>query len=69
METGVMLTVSMEVYSDYSMEARGEDIWNPYSIVCLAYISLRYMSDTFQILTYVRYIPGIYLHAKCLIIT
>jgi hypothetical protein len=37
-------------------------IWNPYSIVCQAYI--RYMSDIFQILTYARYKPGIYLHAK-----
>jgi hypothetical protein len=32
------------------------------SIVCQA--SIRYMSDIFQILTYARYIPGIYLHAK-----
>ncbi len=37
-------------------------IWNPNSIVCQAYI--RYMSDIFQILTYARYNPGIYLHAK-----
>ncbi len=37
-------------------------IWNPYSIICQAYI--RYMFDIFQILTYARYIPRIYIHAK-----
>ncbi len=35
---------------------------NPYSIVCQAYI--RYMPEIFQVLTYARYIPGIYLSAK-----
>jgi hypothetical protein len=41
---------------------RLQRIWNPYGIVCKGYI--RYMSDIFQPLTYARYTPGIYLHAK-----
>jgi hypothetical protein len=67
--SGLMpLTAVVRVWAEVSFsvvtcKCMRPDIWNSYSIVCQAYI--RYMSDIFQILTYLRYVrPGIYLHAK-----